>query len=83
VSESKSKTVQHCACGVHCRTNCPYFAPYNEDGQEIRAFCGNYDTWLHKDVHYLQFAMLLFSRARQCKLDYEDHAERRECRPVN
>lgn len=81
--ESKAKDVDCCTCGTHCRSACPYFAALNQDGHEIRAFCGNYDTFLQKDQHYLQFSMLLFCRTRQCKQDHISHAERRECRPVN
>lgn len=83
MSESKAKDVDCCTCGVHCRAKCPYFSALNQDGHEIRAYCGSYDAFLLKDPFYLRCSMLLFCRTKQCRLDHISHAERRECRPVN
>ena len=87
VPETKEQSVQHCTCRMHCRTSCPYFALMDWDGHEIKAFCANYDTWLMKDSHFLQYNRVLFWRTKLCR-DQHDNAslelrEKRECQAVN
>lgn len=82
-SSNDVQDVSQCACGKHCRTNCPSFVVGLEDRGPIRGYCDLYDTLLALDPIHLRYCKVIFCRARKCQRENYVYTERETCQAPN